>query len=383
MLRLAVVAFIVSAVTGFFAIRLAHLHAHMTADRLEDGSHKIHKVVVPRIGGVGIFVGWLVALAVSVAVGALPGPRALAWLAAVSVVFAAGLTEDLTKKVRPRDRLLAALFSALLGAWLLGASLNRLDNPMLDLLFVSPALAMVVTAVAVGGVAHAVNVIDGLNGLAASICLMALAALGYVAMHVGDREIVLLALLGIGALLGFFIWNYPSGQIFSGDGGAYFLGIYIAMLSVLLVGRHDEVSAWFPLMLMAYPVWETLFSAYRRHVRGQSSATADRLHLHTLLYKRLPRWISPSHEVGGGRSLRRNSDASALLMMLAGTNVISAVLFWDSTPMLLGAAGIFVFTYLVVYQRLVRFSFRRRQVSQRPIPVREGGVAGDTPRSPP
>ncbi len=364
MLRLMVVAFIVSAVAGFFTIRWAHWNTHITSDRLEHGSHKIHKGMVPRIGGVGIFFGWLVAMAVSVAVDALPGPRALAWLAAVSVVFAAGLTEDLTKKVRPRDRLLAALFSALLGAWLLGATLTRLDNPLLDLLFIHPLLAMTVTVVAVGGVAHAVNVIDGLNGLAGSICLMALAALGYVAVQVNDGEIILLAMLGVGSLLGFFIWNYPSGQIFSGDGGAYFLGIYIAMLSVLLVGRHDQVSAWFPLMLVAYPVWETLFSAYRRRMRGQSSATADRLHLHTLLYKRLPRWISPSNEVGGGRRLRRNSDASALLMMLAGANVIPAVLFWDSTPMLLASAGLFIITYLALYRGLVRFKFKRRWLTR-------------------
>ncbi|MCX7175716.1 MAG: glycosyltransferase [Proteobacteria bacterium] len=363
---------------GFFTIRWAHLYAHITADRREDGSHKIHKAVVPRIGGVGIFVGWLVALGASVAVGALPGMRALTWVAAVSVVFAAGLAEDLSKKVRPRDRLLAALLSALLGAWLLDASLNRFDNPVLDFLFVSPLMAMVVTAVAVGGVAHAVNVIDGLNGLAGSICLMALASLGYVAVHVGDSEIMLMALLGFGALLGFFIWNYPSGQIFSGDGGAYFLGIYIAMLSVLLVRRHDEVSAWFPLMLMAYPVWETLFSVYRRRVRGQSSATADRLHLHTLLYRRLPRWISPSHESGGGR-LRRNSDASALLMLLAGANGTAAVLFWDSTPILLTAAGVFIVVYLTLYGRLVRYKFRRQRVPQRSIQVCEGDVAGQTP----
>lgn len=379
MLRLAVVAFIVSAVVGFFTIRWAHLHAHLTADRRADGSHKIHKVEVPRVGGVGIFVGWLAALAGSVALGQMSGLRAATWVAVVSVVFVAGLTEDLTKKVRPRDRLFAALVSALLGAWFLGATLNRLDNPLLDLLFVSPPLAMLVTAVAVGGVAHAVNVIDGLNGLAGSICLMALAALGYVAVHVGDREIMLLALLGIGALLGFFIWNFPSGQIFNGDGGAYFLGIYIAMLSVLLVRRHDVVSAWFPLMLMAYPVWETLFSAYRRQMRGQSSASADRLHLHTLLYQRMPRWFSPSQGVGGGRSMRRNSDASTLLMILGGANVIPAVLFWDSTPMLLGAAGLFILIYLTLYRRLVRFKMGRRRVPQPATALVKADAAGLTP----
>ncbi len=378
MLRLAVVAFVVSAVVGFFTIRWAHWHAHYTADRLADGSHKIHKIEVPRVGGVGIFAGWLAALVVAVAVGQLPWLRALTWVVVVSVVFAAGLTEDLTKKVRPRDRLLAALLSAALGAWLLGATLNRLDNPLLDLLFVYPLPAMLLTTVALGGVAHAVNVIDGLNGLAGSICLMALAALGYVAMHVGDREIMLLALLGIGALLGFFIWNFPSGQIFNGDGGAYFLGIYIAILSSLLVSRHDQVSAWFPLMLMAYPVWETLFSAYRRQVRGRSSSSADRLHLHTLLYQRMPRWISPSGGIGGGRSMRRNSDASTLLMILGGANVIPAVLFWDSTPLLLAAAGLFILVYVTLYRRLVRFKIGQKSVPRRAIAAIEGDAAGQT-----
>jgi UDP-N-acetylmuramyl pentapeptide phosphotransferase/UDP-N-acetylglucosamine-1-phosphate transferase len=285
------------------------------------------------------------------------------------VVFVAGLAEDLTRKIPPRDRLLAALASALLGAWLLGASLNRLDNAYLDMLFFYPLLSISFTAVAVAGVSHAINVIDGLNGLAGSICLMALGAIGYVAQHCGDGEITLLAMIGVGALLGFFIWNYPSGQIFSGDGGAYFLGIYIGMLSVLLVRRHDEVSAWFPLMLVAYPVWETVFSAHRRHVRGQSSGAADRLHLHTLLYRRLPRWVSPSFEPGGGRRLRRNSDASSLLILLAGANVIPAVLFWNNTPVLLGAAALFVLVYLTLYRRMVRFQFKRRRMSVPPASV--------------
>lgn len=364
MLRLSVIAFIVSGVTGFLTVRWAEWHAHITADRLDHGTHKIHKSMVPRVGGIGIFCGWLVAMAVAVMVGALPGPRALAWLAAVSIVFAAGLTEDFTKKVSPRNRLIASFFSALLGVWLLGTTLNRFDTPVLDLLFVHPLLAMVVTAVAVGGVAHAVNVIDGLNGLAGSISLMALAALAYVAVQVNDGEIILLSVLGFGAVLGFFIWNYPSGQVFCGDGGAYFMGINIALLSVLLVVRHDQVSAWFPLMLMAYPVWETLFSVYRRRMRGLSSTTADRLHLHTLLYKRLPHWISVSNQDGSHGRLRRNSDASALMMLLVIAGVIPAVLFWDSTPILLVSAGMFIVTYLTLYFGLVRFKFKRRLLTR-------------------
>ena len=93
MLRLAVVAFIVSAVVGFFTIRWAHLHAHLTADRLKDGSHKIHKVEVPRVGGVGIFAGWLVALAASVALGPMAGIRAATWLTSRAITDSSRQTE--------------------------------------------------------------------------------------------------------------------------------------------------------------------------------------------------------------------------------------------------------------------------------------------------
>jgi UDP-N-acetylmuramyl pentapeptide phosphotransferase/UDP-N-acetylglucosamine-1-phosphate transferase len=242
------------------------------------------------------------------------------WILAVLPVFAAGPTEDITKPIGAGLRLLASFASA--------------------------------------GLAHAINIIDGLNGLAAAVCLMAFMAFGYVGFQVHDTEILLLAGVGFGAMLGFNIWNYPSGQIFCGDGGAYFLGVYLAVLSTLLVVRNPEVSAWFPLLLVLYPVWETLFSAYRRKIlRGQAMMHPDRLHLHTLIYRRVK--IGISGRRGGFRS-RRNSDAATLMIMLAGANAIPAVLWWDNKPMLIAAALFFILIYLFVYRRLVTFRFAAR-----------------------
>ena len=84
--------------------------------------------------------------------------------------------------------------------------------------------------------------------------------------------------------------NYPRGRIFLGDGGAYLVGLVLAVLSVLLVHRNSGVSPWFPLVLLAYPIWETLFSMYRRKARGHSTGRADALHLHSLVYRRVVRW---------------------------------------------------------------------------------------------
>jgi UDP-N-acetylmuramyl pentapeptide phosphotransferase/UDP-N-acetylglucosamine-1-phosphate transferase len=206
----------------------------------------------------------------------------------------------------------------------------------------------------VGGVAHSINIIDGLNGLASGVCLIALLALGYVAFLVGDSEILLLSGLASGAVLGFRVWNYPSGRIFCGDGGAYFLGAFVALISALLVNRHPQVSAWFPLLLVLYPVWETLFSAYRRRIlRGRPATSADKLHMHTLFYKRVKQ---PMHD-GKARS-RRNSDASVSMILFACGSALPAVLWWEQSSYLVAAAFAYVFVYLVIYRRLVRFGAR-------------------------
>ena len=92
--------------------------------------------------------------------------------------------------------------------------------------------------------------------------------------------------------LGFLLWNWPRGLIFLGDGGAYFIGYLVAVLSFLLVARHrGVVTPWYPFLLFIYPVFETLFSIWRRKVvRGASPGLPDGLHLHQLVFRRLVRW---------------------------------------------------------------------------------------------
>src|SRR4029077_20088982 len=98
------------------------------------------------------------------------------------------------------------------------------------------------------------------------------------------------ALAMAGALLGFLFWNYPKGKIFLGDGGAYLLGFWLGELSVLLVMRHSEGSPWFPMLLLVYPIFETIFSMYRRKVvHGMSPGTPDNLHMHQVIYMGMTR----------------------------------------------------------------------------------------------
>ncbi|MDE2082617.1 MAG: glycosyltransferase family 4 protein, partial [Burkholderiales bacterium] len=276
-------------------------------------------------------------------------------LACALPAFAAGLAEDLTRRVSPRRRLVATALSAALASWVLDATIRHTGIPGLDALVSLAAGAVALTMLAVAGVANSVNIIDGFNGLASMCVVLMLAALAYVGFQVGDVVIGTLALAGIGAVLGFFVWNYPAGLIFLGDGGAYFLGFYVAELSILLIGRNAEaVSPLFPLLVCIYPVFETLFSIYRRRVlRALPPHMPDGIHLHSLIYRRVLRWAVGSRSA---RSLtRRNSMTSPYLWMLCMASVLPAVLFYDDTPVLAGLLLLFGLTYTGLYWRIVRF----------------------------
>ena len=368
MLRLGLFAFGVSFVIGYLTVRSEHLHSKFTGDIAAKGSHKVHGSAVSRIGGLSIFLGWTAGLVAGCYHNMLTPATTLIWLLCLLPAFAGGLAEDFTKRVPPVTRLLAAFLSAGLACLLLGATVQRVDLYGMDALLAVPAVAFIFTMIAVGGVAHAINIIDGLNGLATGVCLIALLALAYVSFQVADWELLLMCNLGIAAILGFRFWNYPSGRLFCGDGGAYFLGAYIAILSALLVHRHAEVSAWFPLLLVLYPVWETVFSAYRRRVlRGRPASMADKLHMHTLFYKRV------KHPSDGGKArTRRNSDASVSMMLFAGGSALPAVLWWNQGGYLLAATLAYIVLYLAIYRRLVRFG---RRMQKRTPKFSPGSVA--------
>jgi UDP-N-acetylmuramyl pentapeptide phosphotransferase/UDP-N-acetylglucosamine-1-phosphate transferase len=166
------------------------------------------------------------------------------------------------------------------------------------------------------------------------------------------------ALAMIGTLLGFLVFNYPRGAIFLGDGGAYFVGFWIAELSVLLTARHSEVSKWFPLLLCLYPIFETVFTIYRRVVLQKAHpGMPDALHLHQLIYMRI---VRPS--IGGHTDAAKaqcNALTSPYLWILTALAVIPAILFWQYHLVLKGFAVLFIVTYVWLYWAIVRFKSPR------------------------
>ena len=349
--------FVVSLIATLLVVRSSDRHAHLSADHELGGPQKFHRRPVPRVGGVGVMIAMLSGALLAQFMDSPLSASIWLFLACALPAFGAGLAEDLTKKVSPAKRLWATAASAALGAWCLDAVIRRTDIPGVDLLVSMPIGAIALTLLVVSGVANAVNIIDGFNGLAAMCALIMLLALAYVGLQLNDRLVVTVALIAAGATLGFFVWNFPAGLIFLGDGGAYLLGFVIAELGVLTIARHPTVSPLFPLLLCAYPIFETVFTMYRRKLKGGSPSHPDGIHLHTLIHRRL---VRPLLGEAPESSLRaRNSMTSPYLWLLCSLSVIPAMLWFSSTAVLACFIVLFMVSYTALYWSIVRFKVPR------------------------
>jgi UDP-N-acetylmuramyl pentapeptide phosphotransferase/UDP-N-acetylglucosamine-1-phosphate transferase len=338
-----------------FIIWSERWHGRFSHDAVDVGPQKFHAVAVPRIGGLAIACAIGASIAGLTASGLLEAGsvEGFAMLALAALpAFGGGIAEDLTKKVGVLARLLLTISAGVLASILVGATITRLDVPGLDnLLQYWPLFAIAFTAFAVGGVSNAINIVDGYNGLVGAYAIIALAALAWVSVQVGDQVVLLASLTMLGAMAGFLVWNWPGGRIFLGDGGAYLLGFWLAELGVLLVVRNPEVSPWFPLVVMAYPIWETLFSMYRRKIlRQHSMGRPDAMHLHHLVYHRLIRRAVGSKAPSDQN--RRNNAVTLYLIPPIALLMLPALLVWDRTDALLACAGLFGVAYVWIYRRI-------------------------------
>lgn len=327
-----------------------------TLDAVGRELRKVHVHATCRVGGIAILAGIAGGAVVESILGADAGFLFLL-LVCVLPGLVWGLIEDISKRGAVQVRLALSAVAATLGFMLLDARLTQLDVPVLDALLTMNAIAFAFTVFAVTGVANAINVVDGLNGLSEITALLGAIGLAIVAAAVGDTLLCSVALILAASVAGFLVVNYPSGRVFLGDGGAYFVGLLLAELSVLLVHRNSEVSVWFPLVLLAYPIWETLFSMYRRRMRGRSTGDADALHLHSLVYRRVVRWKGAQGKAAD--AVFRNSLASLCLWALPLACFAVALAFWQNTLALQGAAAVFAVFYTLIYRRIVRFRVPR------------------------
>ena len=346
---------IVAFMVGGLIVVSERWHGRFTDDTDLHKPQAMHKKPAPRVGGLAVVAGSLAGLLVL-------GPHnmTLTWLwpalfVAALPVFVSGLLEDITKDVGPGKRLLAAFVSAGIAWWLLGG-VSRVGLSWADTLLSNwPIISLVFTVVAVGGCTHALNIIDGMNGLAGMIATLMAVSLALVALQVQDTPIFLIATALASAALGFLVWNFPFGRVFLGDGGAYFLGFMLAELAVQLVVRNPSVSPFYALAVLFYPVFETLFSIWRRKFkRGVPVDQPDALHLHQLVFRRLVR-VTFSRDRRHALPALCNAMTSPYLWVLALIGLVPATLWWDNAWILCASMLCFAAVYIWLYIRLVKW----------------------------
>jgi UDP-N-acetylmuramyl pentapeptide phosphotransferase/UDP-N-acetylglucosamine-1-phosphate transferase len=315
------------------------------------GSQKFHSIPTPRIGGISVFVSFFVGTWISSIDNTM-------LLLASSIVFIAGLSEDLTARISPSSRMAATLIAVLIVFIFLDVGVDSLGFTWTDYYLSNYViLSALFTLLVVGGVVNAVNIIDGYNGLMIGYSILVLLAIAYVANILGDDLVMQLSSLLMLSLFGLFMFNFPFGKIFMGDGGAYFVGFMMAIIGLMLGVRNEEVSHWFVLLLLIYPLYETAFSIYRKKiVRKTSPSQPDGYHLHMLVYKRLIKCKAFKNN-----KTICNSMTSPFLWTLSLVGIVPAVIWHDDQAMLILWAFIFMMVYTIIYRRIVHFKFKFRK----------------------
>jgi UDP-N-acetylmuramyl pentapeptide phosphotransferase/UDP-N-acetylglucosamine-1-phosphate transferase len=373
-LHSAAIALAVSGIVSLILVLTHRWHIRFTGDSHLQLPQKIHQDEIPRIGGLAIVSGFVVGLVHLVWFGARPpaiSPEtaSLLLLGLAPIAFA-GFGEDITKKVGPRAR----LFWMALGSALLLASknlcLDHIGIPFLDPLFSHWGIAFAFSVFACVGAANAYNLIDGLNGLLAGVSLITLTAIAWVAASVGDAKVFALAILLGVAILGWLPMNWPKARLFAGDGGAYSIGFLTAALFILLISRNPSVSPWFGLTAAALPIWETLYSIWRRKRTGLSTMEPDQSHLHQLVrtrmhwslkYRELRRagvwgenWTPAAQPAAPIVVKAPNGLCSPLLWALHALAAVGGMLAYQSTSAKAMIFLTFVVAYVSLHRRLLR-----------------------------
>jgi UDP-GlcNAc:undecaprenyl-phosphate GlcNAc-1-phosphate transferase len=296
-----IVAFATTMIMTPIVRRLSIRAGVVTPPGAEGGRH-VHTRPTPSLGGIAMFCGFLAAMAVASQMRqfqeVFEESAARGVLLAAGVMLVVGMLDDIVDVSPPAKLAGMVLAGSLLARN--GVTMYFFRVPFnlghLDTVVLSPDLAPLVTTLWVVVMANAINLIDGLDGLAAGIVLIAGAAFYLFARELffqgaidGTNVAPLVAIIAIGICAGFLPWNWTPARIFMGDAGALFLGLLMAVPTITVGGRTAPTygSSYFfyaglliPVIILGVPVADTTFSFFRRVLSGRGFSNADRKHLH-------------------------------------------------------------------------------------------------------
>lgn len=246
---------------------------HIGAVDIPD-KRKVHKFPIPRMGGVGIFLGFLLGYMLF----GTPSSLMNSILIASFIIVLTGVIDDI-KPLKASTKFIGQFVSALIVVLYGGLLLSNLDAFGFSIDF--GIFAYPLTIFFILGCINCMNFIDGLDGLAAGISSIYFLTIGLIAVMKGTGSLdFILTFVLLGSTLGFLVHNFYPAKIFMGDSGSMFLGFIIAVIALLGFKNVTMSSLIIPLLILAIPILDTLFAILRRLIRKESISEPDKLHIH-------------------------------------------------------------------------------------------------------
>ena len=238
------------------------------------GGRRVHSGAIPRCGGIAMALGLLIPMAIWLDAGRLT----IGLLLGLLVIVLFGMWDDI-RSIDYGWKFLGQIVAAVVVVAIGGVSISHL--PLCGLDAVPDWIALPVTLLFIVGITNAINLSDGLDGLAAGISFLSLGTMFLLSLQAGNLMVCLIAAAAMGGILGFLRYNTHPAVVFMGDTGSQLLGFLIAVLAILLVNvANPALSPALLLMLVAIPVLDTAAVMVQRAVEGRSPFSADRNHIH-------------------------------------------------------------------------------------------------------
>ena len=272
-----IVSFALSAILTPLSIKVAN---HVGALDKPDGKRKVHKKPIPTMGGLAIFVSFLIGYMIF----APKTDQMLAVLLGGFIIVLTGICDDI-KPLSPKWKLVGQIIAALIVTMYGGLVFK--DMQIFGHFFEFGFIAYPLTILFIIAIINAINLTDGLDGLAAgcsSVYFITIAILGFIMQNLGGLDVVLCLIL-FGACLGFLIYNFSPALVFMGDTGSMFLGYIISVIALMGFKTATLTSLIIPMLLLFVPILDTLLAMGRRLLKGKSIGSADKEHLHHQLLK--------------------------------------------------------------------------------------------------
>ena len=326
MITLFFLAFFISLFTLLLVIHLSHKHTFFIDCEQKDKPQKFHDEPVPRAGGIGI----VVALGLLTLI-----PFGLKLLPSILLAFMSGIFEDFHNSLSPKLRLFLQVIAAASAVWLTHSVVTYLG---LDITL-PYWLGIIFSIFAIVGMINAINIIDGFNGLASGVILLILGSFIIISYQHENMELLNVLSVITGATFGFFVLVFPKGKIFLGDGGAYLLGLVVALIGIYLAGKYEDISPWYILAIFIYPVWEVVFSIVRKLSIGLSPMKPDTYHIHMLVH----------------RQITKNNPLTALFILFSIVPFMMFSTIYASCSLCnIKIVMLFVICYLLLYRYLFK-----------------------------